>query len=317
MKVIFMCPNYHKYGEKIAKKMCEIYNVEVLYISHKLYEYKYKNIFEKIYSESIYKLLHKETLKRKKKREWLINKIDSFGSFDKVIVIRPELYDIEIIKKLKENCKKMRIHLWDSLEFIERQKEYLKYFNEKSTFDMEEAEKYNMELLPNFYFEPNFKEEKIKYDAFTVMSYDERFFMIEKLGKYFKENGLKYKFIIVTDKNIITEYLTIQKKSIDLDEVQNYINKSRAVVEIGHNVNGKMQGGLSMRAIEALGNKKKLITTYSLIKNYDFYDEANIAIIDKANINIEKNFFKTFYRELPIKIYEKYSLKEWIGNLLK
>ena len=46
-----------------------------------------------------------------------------------------------------------------------------------------------MEFLPNFYFEQeetlNFKE-NCEYDIFAVMSYDERFYIVEKIAKILK-----------------------------------------------------------------------------------------------------------------------------------
>ena len=90
------------------------------------------------------------------------------------------------------------------------------------------------------------------------------------------------------------------------------IYSSMAMLELRQ----KKQGGLSFRAIEALGMKKKLITTCMEIKEYDFYDENNILVISEDNPIIDVDFFKTPYKEIDKKTYEKYSLDSWVRQVL-
>ena len=48
------------------------------------------------------------------------------------------------------------------------------------------------------------------------------------------------------------------------------------------------------------------------IKDYDFYMEDNILIIDRDNPKIQEDFFTKPYTPLAQKVYEKYSLRSWI-----
>lgn len=78
------------------------------------------------------------------------------------------------------------------------------------------------------------------------------------------------------------------------------------------------QKGLSMRPFEALGLKRKLITNNTDIKNYDFYNENNIFVVnDFNNIEIPDSFLNNPYEELPDKIYEKYYIKNWLKTILE
>ena len=70
-------------------------------------------------------------------------------------------------------------------------------------------------------------------------------------------------------------------------QVTDYIGNSRVVLDLPH----PMQTGLTMRTIEAIGSKKKLITTNVDIVNYDFYNPKNILLIERENINFDKSFF--------------------------
>ncbi len=320
MKIIFMCPNYHKYGEKIAEKIREYLGHDVLYLSHTPFKYKYKNFLEKLLDNIYYRPIKKKSFKKIKEEEMLITSIENFGHIDVVLVIRPDFYSHEVMRFLRNRSSTMIIHFWDSIKYIKKQKQYLQYFDLKSTFDKCEAEEYEMEFLPNFYFEQeetlNFKE-NCEYDIFAVMSYDERFYIVEKIAKILKNKNINYKIIVVTKKKIQSEYVNILNEFISLEEVKRLQNLSKTILEIGHTSFEKMQGGLSMRAIEALGSRKKLITTYNIVKEYDFYNEKNIKVLDLDNIEIDKSFFEIPYEELDDAIYKKYSLESWIKRLIR
>ena len=66
------------------------------------------------------------------------------------------------------------------------------------------------------------------------------------------------------------------------------------------------QTGLTIRTIECLGAKRKMITTNKDIKKYDFYNESNILVFD-GKIDKECDFFKNPFIELNEEIYKKYS----------
>ena len=76
------------------------------------------------------------------------------------------------------------------------------------------------------------------------------------------------------------------------------------------------QTGLTIRTIECLGAKRKMITTNKYIKEYDFYNEANILVYD-GSIDKDNKFFTTPYVEVQEDIYKKYSLREWLSFMLK
>ena len=96
------------------------------------------------------------------------------------------------------------------------------------------------------------------------------------------------------------------------NDISRIIEQSKVVIDMQH----PNQKGLTMRSIETLGMRKKLITTNSDIVNYDFYNENNIYIIDRDNPVIKPDFFKTEYIPIPDKIYNRYSLAQWIFDVL-
>ena len=74
---------------------------------------------------------------------------------------------------------------------------------------------------------------------------------------------------------------------------------------------------MTMRTIEILGLKRKLITTNKDIVNYDFYNSNNILVIDRDNPKFDISFIEKPYIELKEEIYKKYSLENWILEILK
>jgi len=95
------------------------------------------------------------------------------------------------------------------------------------------------------------------------------------------------------------------------EEILNIISKSKTVLDIQH----PDQSGLTMRTIEMLGAKRKLITTNSNIRNYDFYRKKNIYIIDRDNPKLDKSFFQSNYKNLSKDVYQKYSLENWLKTI--
>ena len=61
--------------------------------------------------------------------------------------------------------------------------------------------------------------------------------------------------------------------------------------------------------------EQKIITTNSEIKKYSFFNPNNILIIDRSNIQIDKNFFEFEYEDIDIDLYEKLSITGWLKEL--
>ena len=75
------------------------------------------------------------------------------------------------------------------------------------------------------------------------------------------------------------------------------------------------QIGLTIRVLEALGARKKLITTNEDVANYDFYRPENIYIYN-GEIDLNNAFFKEEYKKVDESIYEKYSLRNWLKTIV-
>ncbi|MGN6837914.1 hypothetical protein ACTHUT_22175, partial [Neisseria sp. P0022.S010] len=74
--------------------------------------------------------------------------------------------------------------------------------------------------------------------------------------------------------------------------------------------------GLSFRTVEAVGYRKKLITTNIHVAEYDFSHPDNIYIWDEKTFDGLDEFFERPYHELPAKISQKYSFRNLVNYVL-
>ena len=82
-------------------------------------------------------------------------------------------------------------------------------------------------------------------------------------------------------------------------------------------VNQKGQQGFSLRVLESIYLSKKLLTTNTIIKNFDFYNPNNIFIMDedpnKLDVNAVKEFLELPYEQVPKEILDEYDYKNWVN----
>lgn len=325
-KILFFGNNFYQYDKLVCEILSETLNAKVYMYDFKEMKPKYRNVFEKIYDELCYILTGHRLLKDKRRIEKLEEMLKKNGEIDDVFVVGGYKIKKNIFEYIGKMKAKKYIHFWDSCSKFANQKEMFKYFDYKSTYDMEEAKLYDIPFIPNFYNSKNIplKKTKEKYDIFTVMGYNERFKFLEKIAKNLKERNINYCFIVKMDKDSPqyeiekdNKYIKIITEGISLQEMYGYIAESKAVLEIGYNLYGieNQQGGLTFRAADALGNEKKLVTTYDFIKKYDFYNEDNIQIISENNYEIKKEFLESDYKKLSKEVYESYNEKSWVKKI--
>ena len=96
------------------------------------------------------------------------------------------------------------------------------------------------------------------------------------------------------------------------NEIADVVEQSKIILDIQH----PKQTGLTMRTIEMIGMNKKIMTTNETIKEYDFYNPNNIFVIDRNNIKLDTDFFDKQYVPIQKETYEKYSLEQWIKDVL-
>jgi hypothetical protein len=70
-----------------------------------------------------------------------------------------------------------------------------------------------------------------------------------------------------------------------------------------------------MRTFEALGSRRKLVTTNAALREYDFFNPVNITVIDRRRPQLDREFLHTPYEPVKESIRQKYSLSHWVREV--
>lgn len=253
--------------------------------------------------------------------------------YSKIFILNGKIIDKDFLLKMKGNHSKAEFifYTYDSIALYPNVIETLSLYDRTYTFDLSDSIHYeNLELLPLFY-NRNFSEMKkvpTEYDLLSVCTaHPNRYSIIKELFPKLKKAGVRiYSYLYINELQFLYNMLFVKgfnvkrKKDLTfkkLDEKENIelMSKSKAIFDVEHN----QQTGLTMRTIETLGAKKKLITTNRTIKNYNFYNESNILVLeDLKNTKIIEQFLNEQYEPIDTSIYEMYSIESWskvvLGN---
>lgn len=234
--------------------------------------------------------------------------------------------------KLCQKDAKFVLYQWDSQTNFPYIKQVQKYFDKCYSFDRRDIEETpSLKFLPLFYSR---KYEEIgkrnntnfKYDfCFVGTAHPKKYKFIKMMSEQLKSvypNQFIYFFfpspIVYFYRKIMNnelrkakynEFHYVPLKGKDMNDVY---ETSRCVLDSAQ----EGQLGLTIRVLEALGAKKKLITTNEDVINYDFYKPENIYVYE-GKIDLENVFFTHEYKEVSKEVYEKYSLRSWLKEILE
>jgi len=88
--------------------------------------------------------------------------------------------------------------------------------------------------------------------------------------------------------------------------------RTRIVVDIERPV----QSGLTIRTLECLGAGRKLATTNASVRETDFYNPANVAVLDRQQPVLSEDFLQGPYVPPPAAVLRHYALSGWISDVL-
>lgn len=265
-----------------------------------------------------------------------VMKIVKTNKYDVIFLISGQSlsFNEKMIAEIKETQKDARfvLYQWDSLKNFPLIQYVQKYFDKCYSFDREDVkENPNLKFLPLFYCR-RYEEigqknnlEDFLYDfSFVGTAHPKKYklisLMTEQLKKVYQKQFVYFFFpsrLVFFYRKLhnsefkkarYNEFHYVPLKGVEIEQI---ITQSRCILDSPQSG----QIGLTIRVFEALGAKKKLITTNQDIVNYDFYCEENIYIYD-SKFNYDSKFFSTPYKELIEDIYNKYSLRSWLKEIL-
>jgi hypothetical protein len=144
-----------------------------------------------------------------------------------------------------------------------------------------------------------------EFDVIFIGNDKGRIDFLQNLQSKLNKFGVKGYYYIIPDKQQDEKK---RYKQIPYSDYLQILSKTKVLIDvipIG-------QSGLTLRAMESIFFKKKLITNDNSIINQDFYRNENIFIISQDNEDELINFINSPYLELGDEIVERYEVCNWI-----
>ena len=170
------------------------------------------------------------------------------------------------------------------------------------TFDKKDAKEYGLCYLNQIY--PIFKH--LEENA------------VEPCSDFYFLGCDKQRAPILEDlKNVLANYkcdfrvINAPKDYITYKENIDNVKRTRCVVDIVQTC----QVGLTLRPLEALTFRKKLITNNRDIIHYDFYNHKNIFVLGVDPVSNLESFMAQPYVDIPKDVLMKYDVNRWVETL--
>jgi len=285
-------------------------------------QFRYKNRFQRLKSFFIREVLgdraYKTKLKFEANRGRLEQELDRLALADYALIIRPDVYPIEFIQRLRTKVKKLIGYQWDGLGRFPHVYDYIGLFDRFFVFDGNDLSA--PLVLPITNYAPvalshNLYDEALQSDVYYSGSYEKQ--RIDELGHIIqvcRSLGLNLKYRLHYKRSFKLPAYGLETTTTPLAYDQNlrYAYNSKIILDLLNPVHH----GLSFRFFEALLFDKKVITNNRQAAEYDFYHPDNIFIWDHSNVGELRAFIDRPYRPLPVGIKEKYSFTNWLQYAL-
>ena len=320
-KILFLSANFFGYEKEIVNRLRQL-GAEVDFynerpsdsvLSKGIIRVNKNFYFKKI--NSYYQKILKETASR---------------NYDFFLLIKGETVPFFFLEQFKEvhPSAEMIFYSYDTVREYPKFLKLYSYFDKNFTFEPADALQYKLNFRPLFFLDDYQKlKEKVslKYDlVFIGSAHTDRYLIGQKIKDLCEAKKLKSFFYYyapskaafllrkVFDQNLKKfDLKKLSFKKLSHAEIADTYSHSQSVLDI----NKPFQYGLSMRTFETLAGANKLLTTNSDIKNYPFYDKGNIMILDRTNLELDADFFKSDFSPINPRDLEMMTLDSWIECL--
>lgn len=319
--ILFVTPKYYGYENMISDALISMgAQVHMLYENLDELSFFYRFIY-------VYLPTHKKNVLDGYYRK----KIKKYGKdIDIVFVIRGSSLSVDIIKYMKSvyppYCRFI-MYQWDGIKNNPNAIDIAGEFEKIYTFDVEDTREKGWVYRPLFYNEDKLRLSKSRSnDLLYICSlHSQRVEVLNKIKLIAEKSGFtlyshlyskkliyyKRKYLAKKEEYVLANNEDVKFNTLSISDTYKLYGDTKVVVDFTH----PGQTGFTMRTIECLGNKCKLITNNDFIKTADFYDPNNILVYSGTEIEIPDSFVKNAYCEMKQSLYDYYSLTGWIDTI--
>lgn len=236
----------------------------------------------------------------------LRQELKKLKSGDQVIVsanYTPVLH--HALRKVTDDKVVINLWMWNPVNttsILNRSIDLLRELGVKlHTFDRSDATKYGM-IYHNTFYNMNVKLEPTRtfYDFYFLGAPKNRGDKIQEVQSLLEG----YKCLFITPASL-ADFITY-KENLE------HIKDSRCVIDIVQ----KTQHDITLRPLEALSFKKKLLTNNVNVKECAFYNPKNIFILGEDDNERLHEFLNTPFQEIESQIIKKYDINTWVDAFL-
>lgn len=258
--------------------------------------------------------------------------LEDYGisSYDYVLVINGQTLSTKFLKSLRASYPGTLfiLYMWDSVSNRRHIADNFALFDRVFSFDPADVDFYGLRMRPLFYtsqFSDSRSCTSFAYDISLVgTAHSDRYDVVSRLSHNLTPSISTFWYLYLQAPWVFYVYRFLKPAmrrsmrhefrftTLSMSAVNDIFMSSRIVLDITH----PRQRGLTMRTLETLGASKKLLTTNAAVFDYDFYDSANIAVIDRRSPSIDPDFLRSAYSPLAPSIVSRYSLAGWLDEVL-
>lgn len=247
------------------------------------------------------------------------------GTFDQVIVIKGIDLSTWLLQELRARLPQAEfvLYQWDSIARLQGIHERLPFFDRVLTFDRKDALAHGgLVFRPLFFRESGNAQDDGKPGcdidvSFIGWLHSDRLQSVWRMEADARAQGLSTFVYLYTGMFTWLRLAArgsargVHLRPLSYRQLMEINRRSKCILDLPH----AAQTGLTMRAIEALGLGKKLVTTAGDIVNYDFYTPANVKVVGEASPVIDRNFVERPCDRIPARVLDGYSLDAWIADV--
>lgn len=249
--------------------------------------------------------------------------------YDTILVINGQTLSHRMLSGLRTSFPAARVvlYMWDSIDNRRGVIRNLPLFDTTFSFDPLSAGNYGMRLRPLFFskgFERLPSDDFDYHLSFVGTMHTDRYAVVSQMRRRLPPELRSYWYLYLQAPWVYNAYRIgnqamrhacrdeFQFKPLDKVALQSVFSRSLAILDIEH----PKQRGLTMRTFETMGSHKKLITTNSQVRDYDFFNENNICIVDRAEPRVPSAFLASPFTPILPALYHRYSIEGWVDEVL-
>lgn len=256
--------------------------------------------------------------------------------YDLVLVVNGKALTPWFVERLLKGHPRARsvLYLWDAMRLYPHFLDLAPYFDRRFTFDAGDARtRRDFALLPLFFtgdYRAIGDSEPADSDVDIVnvcTAHPNRYALMKELIPRLRRDGLavfSYLYLhplqYVYSRRKYPEFAGARPgefrfRPLPTSEYLRVLRRSRAVLDVNH----EAQTGLTMRTIETMGARRKLITTNPEVVKYAFYHPSRVLVLDdetSASSRI-RDFIAQPQIPLDPSTYELFGMDAWLTEIIE